>query len=276
MPSGRGSSGTAARPSPAFATLRARRAYDVRLLPDRALASIDEAEAFLRDRRLLTLVADSALPSLFGAIHEGPYDASKGGFASWPKTKWSWGGELAARAGVYVLKIHRGKLLYVSRDTAAVVDPLCRDALERASDGELGREAAAIVRHLAAAGPTSVDDLKVELGSEAKTLRSVRERLERVGAVVSTSSIVAGERRGHRHTSVLRRWDQVWTARRKVSPEHALGELIALGVSAAVLTHEDEPRTWFSWPVTRDVIERLVASGKLWRPASGWLAVDRH
>ena len=44
---------------------------------------------------MLTLTQDSAIPSLFAATHEEAYDATKTGFASWPKTKWSWGGELA-------------------------------------------------------------------------------------------------------------------------------------------------------------------------------------
>ena len=46
---------------------------------------------------MLTLTQDCAIPSLFAATHEEAYDATKKGFASWPKTKWSWGGELAER-----------------------------------------------------------------------------------------------------------------------------------------------------------------------------------
>jgi hypothetical protein len=56
-----------------LAELEERRAYECRLTPARALASLDEAEEFLLDRGLLTRTVDSALPSLFEACHEEPY-----------------------------------------------------------------------------------------------------------------------------------------------------------------------------------------------------------
>jgi hypothetical protein len=52
--------------------LRARRAFECRLDPGRALRSLDEAEAFLRDRGLLTRTTDCALPSLYEACHDDP------------------------------------------------------------------------------------------------------------------------------------------------------------------------------------------------------------
>jgi len=251
--------------------LRARRAQDCRLTKDRALRSLDEAEEFLRDRRILTLVADSALPSLFGAIHEAGLPG-KSGFGSWPQTRWPWGGELASRPGVRTLKIHRGKLVFLSPEALSIVDPLCRQALAQAEDGSEGEVAAAIVRHLAAAGPSSLDDLKAELDLEPKAIRSAREKLERVGAVVSRATLPTADEGGHRHSSELARWDQAHGARRKVSPAVALEDLIALAVRAAVVAHEDEARTWFSWPVERDVIARLLGAARLRRAGPGWLA----
>src|SRR6185437_9081187 len=70
---------------------------ECRLTPDRALETLAEAEAFLRDRGLLTRTADCALPSLYEACHEDPYKAGSPGFATWPATKWPWFGELAGR-----------------------------------------------------------------------------------------------------------------------------------------------------------------------------------
>src|SRR5439155_6214121 len=98
--------------------LEKRRAHECRLTPDRALRTLDEAEAFLRDRGLLTRTADSALPSLYEACHEDPYAPGRGGFGEWPATKWPWFGELADRAGAYSLKVHRGKSLLVTSETA--------------------------------------------------------------------------------------------------------------------------------------------------------------
>lgn len=48
-----------------LAALRERRAFACRLTPERVLESLDEPEAFLRERGLLTRTADSALPSLY-------------------------------------------------------------------------------------------------------------------------------------------------------------------------------------------------------------------
>ena len=45
--------------------LQERRAFQCRLTPDRALGSVEEASAFLRDRGLLTRTADCTLPSLY-------------------------------------------------------------------------------------------------------------------------------------------------------------------------------------------------------------------
>jgi len=261
---------------PTLADLRAERIRLCRLTADRALADLDDAEAFLRDRRVLTLVPDSSIPSLFGATHEEAYAPGKAGFGSWPRTKWRWGGELAGRPGVITPKIHKGRILFLSREAAAIVDPLCRESLELAADGQMGADAAAIVRHLAAAGPTTVDDLKGELGLQPKTLRSARDRLESSGAVVAKESLVpVGIEAGHRHSSTLARWDQAWTQRRKVSPSAALDELVLLGVRAAVVTHQEEIKQWFSWPVTTSSLDRLVQSGRLMRPGPGWVAAPQ-
>src|SRR5579863_10512730 len=112
------------------AGLRERRAFECRLTPDRALGSLDEAEAFLRDRGMLTRTADSALPSLYEACHEEAYKPGRPGFATWPATKWPWFGELAER-GYLIVAVHRSKNLLVSGDVARLLDPICRAELAR-------------------------------------------------------------------------------------------------------------------------------------------------
>jgi hypothetical protein len=99
---------------PTMEELAAQRAMACRLLPDRALATLEEAEAFLLERGLLTLTPDGALPSLFGACHEEPYAPGVRGFGTWPCTKWWWHAALAARPGVLLVKLHRGKSLDIT------------------------------------------------------------------------------------------------------------------------------------------------------------------
>ena len=133
--------------------LRVRRAFECRLTPDRALQSLDEAEAFLLDRGLLTRTADSALPALYDACHEEAYKPGSGGFGDWPRTKWPWFGELAER-GYLVVAVHRGKNLLVSHDVAALLDPICRAEIERmrAAAPDWDR----LLDHLTVAGPSSI------------------------------------------------------------------------------------------------------------------------
>src|SRR5438309_9982066 len=116
-----------------LAELRKRRLYLCRLTQDRELDTLDEAEAFLIDRGVLTLTQDSALPSLFAATHEEPYKRGAAGFGSWPKTKWPWGGELASRPGVLALKVHRGKLLLCHQAAMRAMEPLARGVLADAA-----------------------------------------------------------------------------------------------------------------------------------------------
>ena len=236
--------------------LQRRRADECRLTPDRALGSLDDAEAFLLNRGLLTRTADSALPSLFGACHEEPYARGKPGFGQWPRTKYPWFGELGAR-GFAILAIHRGKSLLVSQETARLLDPLCRAELERRANDPL-------LRHLAEAGPSELDDLQLELGLTPNELRRLRVPLERCGAIVARSVVYEEP---HRHTSELARWDQRF-------PEPAdggLAELLVAAARAAVVAPERELRQWFPWS-EEGLVERLVDEGRLTRPANGWVA----
>src|SRR5881409_1030826 len=143
------------------AELRQKRLHDCRLTSDRKLETLDDAEAFLVDRGVLTLTQDSALPSLFAATHEQPYKSGSAGFGSWPKTKWPWGGELALRPGVHSLKVHRGKVLLSHQAAMRAIDPLARAALAEADAA--GDERSRLVRHLRSAGPSKLDDVKSEL-----------------------------------------------------------------------------------------------------------------
>src|SRR5881296_4629357 len=246
---------------PALADLRQKRLHDCRLTPDRALQTLEEAEAFLIDRGVLTLTQDSALPSLFAATHEEPYKRGSAGFGSWPKTKWPWGGELALRPGVLALKVHRGKVLLCYQAAMRAIDPLARAALAAADAA--GDERSRLVRHLKSAGPSKLDDVKGELGLEAPALRKVREKLETVAAVVSRDIAVEDDKGGHRHTSEIARWDQVWNKPWKANQEQALAELVLIGVRAAVLAHQHEVGKWFSWPVEWPLLAELISARRL-------------
>ena len=247
----------------ALAGLRQRREFECRLTPDRALDTLDEAEAFLLGRGMLTRTADCALPSLYEACHEDPYRPGSPGFASWPLTKWPWFGELGER-GYLITAVHRGKNLLVSGEVADLLDPICRAEIARMAGADRGWRR--LLDHLAAAGPSFVDDLHVELGLKRQELRAVRAPLERCGAIVARSLMVtAGD--GHTHSSELARWDQVHPAAAEADLRDALAGLVVAGVRAAVVAPERELGRWFSWRWywTDGLVDDLVRDGRLRR-----------
>ncbi len=255
--------------------LRERRAFCCRLTPDRALRSLAEAEALLRDRGLLTRTADCALPSLYEACHEDPYKPGSPGFAAWPATKWPWFGELAGR-GYLVTAVHRGKNLLVTAEVARLLDPICRAEIERMRAVDRGWRR--LLDHLAAAGPSSIEDLRAELGLKRQELKSLRAPLERCGAIISRSpQVTAGE--GHQHSSELVRWDQAYPGAggTDADPSRALKDLLAAGVRASVVTPEPELRRWFSWQWywTDTLVDDLVREGRL-RRADGQFMTTGH
>ena len=251
-----------------LASLRERRAYECRLTPGRALGSVDEAEHFLRDRGLLTRTTDSALPSLYEACHEEPFKPGSPGFATWPATKWPWFGELTER-GYLCVAVHRGKNLLVSQETAALLDPICRAETDRMRAGDAGWRR--LLDHLARAGPSSPEDLRLELGLKRQELKALRAPLERCGALVARSVAMPATRgEGHTHSSELSRWDQAYQGDRDVphaDPGTALGDLVVAAVRAAVVVQEAEARRWFSWQWywTDTLITDLIRAGRLRR-----------
>jgi hypothetical protein len=256
-------------PRPELATVEAERSRACRLTPDRALRDIEEAADWVRERGIVTITPDCSLPSLFLACHEPPYRPGSRGFGLWPRTKYPWAVELTAHPAIHGLKVHRGKRVLVSDHIAAVIDPLCRAAVETAS-------ASPLAAHLRAAGPSLVEDLQVELGLSAAALRRLRAPLERTGAIVSRSVTVPARTGGHRHTSELRLWPPAETGVPDAdgSAEAALDDLLVAAVRAAVLAPEGEVAGWFSWPVPRGTVQRLVDAGRLTRPLAGWLTAE--
>jgi hypothetical protein len=244
--------------------LQEQRAEACRLTPDRALETLDDAHAFLRDRGLLTRNPSCSLPSLFGACHEEPYRPGAGGFGEWPSTKWRWSFELPERPGIVAPKINMGKTLYLSEEVAHLVDPIVCAELDRMREAD--PQWARVLDHLAEAGPSTPDDLRTELGLTRKELKDERAPLERCGVVLTRLDSADDE-----WVSTLYRWDQL-VARADGSPD--LGPLVVAAVRAAVVVPEHEPPRWFSWRWRwKDgLIDRLVEEGELIRPEPGWLA----
>jgi hypothetical protein len=261
--------------------LRERRALECRLTPDRALGSVDEAEAFLQERALLTRTPDCALPSLYEACHEPPYRPGAAGFGTWPATKWPWFGALTER-GHLCVAVHRGKNLLVSPEAAALLDPIIRAETDRMRAEDPGWRR--LLDHLARVGPSTTEDLRTELSLKRQELKALRSPLERCGVIVARSVAMTSGRGdangdaggdGHRHDSELSRWDQAYhgpsaattATAATADPAEAFADLLVTAVRAAVVAPEPELRRWFSWPWywTDTLIYDLIRSGRLRR-----------
>ena len=132
-----------------------------------------------------------------------------------------------------------------------------------------------LLRHLAVAGPSTLDDLQTELSLKPKELKDTRSPLERCGSVVARSVVFATDA-GHVHSSELARWDQVvaMPVHTDAHRHHLLADLLVAAVSAAVIAPERELKRWFSWPWYWEdtLVDGLVAEGRLARPEAGWIA----
>ena len=102
----------------------------------------------------------------------------------------------ARRARLRDLAIHGGKSLLISPETARLLDPLCRAELARREDDPL-------LRHLAEAGPSELDDLQLELGLAPKELRRLRVPLERCGAARRAQRCLRGAAPAHERAGAL-------------------------------------------------------------------------
>ncbi len=241
--------------------LEAERARLCRLDPSLALQSLDEAEAWIRERGVVVVTAGAlSLPSLHAACHEPPYKPGGRGFASWPRTKWWWSFELALRPGLVLARLLRGgQGVFLAGGGLAAADPLCRAELVRAEEGAYGDAAAQGLALLAEIGPALAEEIGLE--------RPVRSKLERAGVLVSKQVRVPATSGGHRHESELLRWDQAVPD--PPPGDGGAGALLAAAVRAAVAAPESEARRWFSHDAQ---VDELVAAGVLQRPAAGLLS----
>jgi hypothetical protein len=251
--------------------LQRRRDHDCRLTPDRALESFAEAHDFLMDRGLLTRTPDCALPSLYEACHEEPYQAGGRGFASWPATKWPWAHALSELPDVRSADIHRGKTMLLSDELVALVDPVCRAELARMERADPGW--GMLLAHLADSGPSLAEDVELELGLKHKEFNALRSPLQRCGAIVARSIVLPAESgQGHIHRSEIARWDDAYP-----QPSGVPLDIVALmgrALKAAVLAPEKDLIRWFSWRwlLPADLAGQLADRGLATRPGPGWLA----
>ena len=115
------------------------------------------------------------------------------------------------------------------------------------------------------AGPSPLEELREELAITSREPRATRAKLERFGAVVARSVVLADP---HRHTSELARWDQ-----RFDRSDSRMGLRAARGRRpGGSVAPQAELHTWFSWRLVAAMVDSLVASRRLERIDGGLIA----
>jgi hypothetical protein len=164
---------------------------------------------------------------------------------------------------------------------AALLDPICRAETDRmrAADPSWRR----LLDHLAMAGPSDIESLRLELRLKRQELKALRSPLERCGVIVSRSVAMTSERGdGHTHASELSLWAQAYPdgavpLAEPADPTSALADLLVAAVKGAVLAPESELRRWFSWSWywTPALVDDLIRDARL-RRLDGCVTADLH
>lgn len=128
---------------------------------------------------------------------------------------------------------------------------------------------ALVLRHLDAAGPSTTDDLKTELGLKPKELKGILSPLELCGVVLRRA--VSPDEHGEVEGFELVRWDQVFP--KPAETVAGIEDLVVAGVRAAALASDQEIPRWFAWRwrFEAGLVDRLVSEGRLERPEPGWV-----
>jgi hypothetical protein len=214
----------------------------------------------MAERRMLSITASSALPSVFGACAPN-VDPLARGYAAWPTGKWWWPGALADSAEVQRTRLLGGRVLLITTELLGEVIPLFHHELARAEAAEYGNAAQELVTFLDTEGPTVLGDARKALGLAPKAMAAIRETLEPRGALLSEDIELPAKNGGHIHTSRLYRPDHlVPFSSESAAVAHAA--LLQAAIRAAVIAKRREIEKWFAWPAA-DALDTLIARGAI-------------
>jgi hypothetical protein len=256
------------RRAPARKTIRAppatasdERSHRHRLLPGRALETLDQAAEFVEEMGIVVQTPHPHLPSLFGAAQGKPHTPGAGGFGQWPEHAWSWAGELAERNDILMTKILLGRRGLIHQRLWPALDAAVRD--RSAAAGREDRDARAILDLLQQHGRVRSEDLRGLLDAAAgispKRAQKIVAHLEALGVVLTEPALLDN----HKHTAFALLWQRRFP--RPLSPRRGIDDLLASVMFAAGDAPEKEVLGWFAWPrdETAAALQALQSSAKI-------------
>jgi hypothetical protein len=249
-----------------------------RLRPSLRLGTIREAEKFVHNRGLVSVLGGNELPSIISAFLGREWKPTGKGFTSWNEW-WSLkisgqnlGNALAQidRAkGVVSTRIFRKSKTLVSQKLWPILQPIVAYHSDLASRHEiLSQPDWRILQFIQDNGPTRTDHLRrdLNLGGKSNTTRfhSSLSRLESYALIIGHEDPHPEK---HMHANIWRAWGAV--VGRNVNHEgfsyqDAVEELLSRTMDAVILAPEKEVEKWFRWQQPcLEAKEKLLDSGSI-------------
>ena len=257
---------------------RALRASEHRLHQPLRLTTLRQAERFVQDRGLVSVLGGNELPSIVSAFLGREWKPSGRGFSGWLEW-WSLkvSGESLGRAlsklerskVVVPTRIFRRSKTLVSRQLWPSLTPIIKHFSEEASaDQAFSKLERSILDLIGRIGPIRTDRLKDELGVHGKTdtgkFHLGLSKLESYALIVGSED---PQPERHLHANIWAHWKSLAPDTKRnldVSYIDAISQLLEITLDAAVLAPEKEVAKWFLWKQEAlEAKEKLLNAGKI-------------
>jgi len=242
------------------------------------LKSLGEAEEFVRNKKLVSVLGGNELPSIVSAFLGREWKPSGKGFSSWLEW-WSLkvSGENLGRA---LAKLERSKVLVptrifrksktlVSRESWSAIEPVSQYFSSQVpKHGTFSEFETRIFEYIAEKGSIRTDRLREALGVKTKT-ESVRFHLglSRLEGFALIFGVEDPNPERHLHANIWSSWKSL---HREIQPVRSLsyhegvGQLLLEALDSAVLASEKEVAKWFQWKQsTLECKEELLNSERI-------------
>jgi len=241
------------------------------------LTTLSQAEEFVQERGLVSVLGGNELPSLISAFLGREWKPSGRGFSSWLEW-WSLkvSGESLGRAlpqleqskVVVPTRIFRNSGTLVSRQLWPILTPIAKQFESESNTGKFSDLEKRTLEFIGRKGPIRTDKLRDRLGLRGKTetrkFHSSLSRLQSYGLIVGSED-TRPER--HLHANIWSHWRTVGPetkGKTSLSYEDAVQQLLEKTLNAAVLAPEKEVGKWFRWKqATKSAKEKLLDSGRI-------------
>ncbi len=247
-----------------------------RLRSSLRLTTLDQAEGFVQERKLVSVLGGNELPSIVSAFLGREWKPSGKGFKSW--LEW-WSLKVSGKSlGRALLELERSKTLVptrifrgsktlISGQLWPVLTPIARRFSE-SNPSPFSRLERTILETIDRNGPIRTDKLREDLGINGKVdnrkFHSSLSTLESYALIVGSED-PRPER--HLHANIWSSWKSLPVERNGTGIqgyEDAVQQLLEKTLDAAILAPEREVGKWFKWKqATLEAKEKLLDTGKI-------------